>query len=285
MWWSRHEPRHPLRDRVSPLGRPMAPRNVGGADGEPRHDQSLGVRQVPDAELPTASARVPGGRGAAGRGAGRAARASENVMKIDLSCLPISKSEAARLVVANHYLHRRPPISFSFGLIYKNEKTVGVVTFGTPASRHMLISACKSDPSRAIELNRLWVSSDMPRNSESFFVSRALSLLPPRIVLSYADTAVGHFGYVYRALNFHYAGWTDMDRKTPRFDYITPGKHSRDSFRNGKALLSEKVRRKPKARYWTVTGNRRERKILEDMCLWPKMNWKQVPPPGEFHAE
>ncbi len=212
-----------------------------------------------------------------------------------MNVLMISKREAIRLVVAHHYMHRKPPISFAFGLIDASGDTKGVVTFGTPASHHMLIGACKAIPESVIELNRLWVSDDLPRNSESWFVSRALALLPPKIVLSYADTTAGHVGYVYRAMNFHYAGWTDMDRNTPRFDYVTPDHaasllepsflspenreiHSRDAFRNGERRFTEKVRRNPKVKYWTVTGNRRERKFLEAQCLWPKLDWKLNPP-------
>lgn len=189
----------------------------------------------------------------------------------------ISRREAVSLVMAHHYLHRKPPVSFSFGLIDEFGNTKGCITFGVPASRHMVIGACKSAPETVLELNRLWCADELPRNSESWFLSRALALLPPRIILSYADTSVGHAGYVYRAANFHYAGWTDMDRKTARFDYIAPGKHSRDAFRNG---YTDKVRRKPKVKYWTVTGDRRERRRLEASCLWPKMSWKTDPPPS-----
>lgn len=191
---------------------------------------------------------------------------------------PITAREAAELVVAYHYMHRRPPISFAFGLFDNVDRICGVITFGIPSSRHMLVSACRDDPGNVIELNRLWVSDDMPRNTESWFIAHALRLMPPRIVLSYADTSVGHMGYIYRAANFHYAGWTDMERKTARFDYVVPGKHSRDAFRNG---FSERVRRKPKVKYWTVTGTRRERKRLEQMCLWPRLSWKSDPPPVE----
>lgn len=188
----------------------------------------------------------------------------------------INSRDAVTLVVAHHYMHRRPPISYAFGLFDNSDNIMGCITFGIPASRHMLIGACRSAPEVVIELNRLWCSDDMPRNTESWFVARALKLLPPKIVLSYADTAAGHVGYIYRAANFHYAGWTDMDRKTPRFDYIAPGKHSRDAFRNG---FTARVRRKPKVKYWTVTGNRRERKLLDAACLWPKLDWKINPPP------
>lgn len=135
---------------------------------------------------------------------------------------PIEHSEAVSLVVAHHYMHRKPPISFAFGLVGDCGNLKGCITLGTPASRHMLISACKTAPQDVIELNRLWCHDDMPRNTESWFISRALAQLPAKIVLSYADTSVGHFGHIYRAANFYYAGWTDMERKTPRFDYVLP---------------------------------------------------------------
>jgi hypothetical protein len=206
---------------------------------------------------------------------------------------PISKDEAARLVVAYHYMRRKPPISHAFGLT-KSDRVVGVVTFGVPASRHMLIGACPDEPESVVELNRLWVSDDCPRNTESWFLARAFKLMPPRIVLSYADTAEGHMGHVYRAANFYYAGWTDMERKTPRCDHIPEpirdeagglfgfapdrARHTREASRSG---VVRTERRKPKVRYWTTTGNRRQRYRLEQMCRWPKMCWVKSPPPRE----
>lgn len=189
---------------------------------------------------------------------------------------PITSRTATELVVREHYLHRRPPISFAYGLFAPD--LCGVVTFGVPASRHLQKSACPSDPASVIELNRLWVHDDQPGNTESWFVSRALKLLPPRIVVSYADPVHGHLGYIYRALNFHYAGWTDMERKTPRYDYIPadPTAHSRDAFRNG---YVEKRRRVAKVKYWIVTGNRSDRRRLSALCPWPTMDWHADPPP------
>lgn len=185
---------------------------------------------------------------------------------------------ATELVVAYHYLHRRPPISFAYGLHDDDGELVGVVTFGTPPSRHLQVGACPSDPGLVLELNRLWVNDRMPRNTESWFVSRALKLLPPRIVVSYADLKHGHAGYVYRALGFNYAGWTDMDRRTPRYDYLPadPSTHTRDAFRNGYVA---KVRRVPKVRYWTTTGTRSERRELERLCGWARLDWRETPPP------
>lgn len=190
----------------------------------------------------------------------------------------IAPALAAGMVVEHHYLHRRPPMSFSLGLM--NGKVEGVVTFGVPPSRHLQMSACPSDPDLVLELNRVWIADELPRNTGSWFLARALRQLPPRIIVSYADTARGHIGYLYRAANFRYAGWTDMERKTPRFDYLPadPNTHTRDAFRNGYVA---KVRRKPKVKYWTTTGNRRERRELAALCGWPSLDWKELPPPEE----
>lgn len=190
----------------------------------------------------------------------------------------VTSQVALKLLVAHHYLHRKTSVSFAFGL-YRGPKLVGAVTFGTPPSRHLQMSACPSDPSLTVELNRLWTEDDLPKNTESWFVSRALKMMPPRIVVSYADPKFGHFGYIYRALNFHYAGWTDMDRKTPRYDYIPldPTQHTREAFRTGYAY---KVRRVAKVKYWIATGNRAERKALERLCGWPKLDWRELPPPA-----
>lgn len=177
------------------------------------------------------------------------------------------------LIVKHHYLHRKVGASFAFRLVECGE-TVGGVTFGTPPSRHMQMSVCPSDPSLCLELNRLWIAEGMPKGTASRFVASALRQLPPRIVASYADTAAGHSGTVYRALNFNYAGWTDQDRKTPRYDYVVEGKHSRDAFRCGNFT---RVRRKPKVRYWIVTGNKREKRKMTALCGWPINEWDGGP--------
>ncbi len=195
-----------------------------------------------------------------------------------LAVLPIGKPQAARIVTESHYLHRRPPMSHAFGL-RRGPDLVGVVTFGTPASRQTQLSVAPTAPNLVTELNRLWVAESEPRNTESWFVARALALLDPHIVVSYADTAHGHVGFIYRALNFRYAGWSDMERKSPRFDYETiSGGHSRDAYRTGHT--GRRIPRAPKVRYWTTTGTKRDRKRLDSLVAWPSLDWKTLPPPN-----
>ncbi len=187
---------------------------------------------------------------------------------------------AMQHILCDHYLKRKPPMTDTFEM-WTGDDVVAVVTFGVPASRHMQKGACPTEPDKVVELNRLWIADHMPKNSASCFLAQCLKKMQPMIVLSYADTAAGHMGYVYRACNFNYAGWTDMDRKTPRFDYLVPGKHTRDAFRSGLGAQAVKVRRKPKVRYWTVSGTGRERKRLIKLCRWPIMCWRSEPPPTE----
>jgi hypothetical protein len=194
----------------------------------------------------------------------------------DTSVRQLPPKVAAALAIEHHYMHRRPAISWAFGLVVgdplMSNDVVGVVTFGCPASRHLQVGACRSNPDAVIELNRLWVSDDMPRNTESFFVAQTLRRLPPLIVVSYADSAHGHVGYVYRALSWRFAGLTDADRKTPRWDYIPhdPTMHTREATRSG---VADRVRRRPKYRYWTTTGTPAERRRLAKACTWPDIPW------------
>lgn len=194
-----------------------------------------------------------------------------DVVKLYHSTGSAMPRQAKQALVEKHYLKRMPPISHAFHM-WDGETCVAVVTFGVPASRHLQLSACPTEPGKVLELNRMWVDDAMPRNTATALLSECFKLLPARVIVSYADTSAGHSGYVYRAANFFYAGLTDADRKTPRFDYVPRnGKHSRDAFRSGEF---DRVRRLPKHRYWTITGNRRERRELARIAGWPRLSWK-----------
>lgn len=199
----------------------------------------------------------------------------------------IDSTTARATVEREHYLHRKPNVRYAFGL-FVDDALKGVVTFGQPASQHLLKSVSPGCPDAVVELNRLWADDDQPANTESQFVGAALRSLPALIVVSFADTAQGHFGYIYRALNFNYAGWTDMERLTPRVDYkpigSADGVHSRSAFRDGRTVADgglERVPRSVKVRYWITTGNKTERKFLNQICAWPIMDWRLEPPPSE----
>lgn len=136
-----------------------------------------------------------------------------------LHFLEITKREATDLIIENHYLHRKCPISFAWG-IEINGKIVGVLTIGKPASWSTacgLVGESKidiQDPAArthdVYELNRLWLHDSLPRNSESRFIAWCLKELrkknPSAVLVSYADGKQGHVGYVYQATNWIYTG-------------------------------------------------------------------------------
>ena len=117
----------------------------------------------------------------------------------------ISAKEAKPWLLNRHYAKRLCPISYAFGA-YLERRLVGIVTYGTPASSPLRTGVCGNEwADKVLELNRLCCEND--RNIASQLVGRSLRLLPkPSVVVSYADTAQGHVGYVYQATNFLYTG-------------------------------------------------------------------------------
>lgn len=183
---------------------------------------------------------------------------------------PIGSYLARDIAKREHYLHRAPSVSLAYGLFAPSDDLpVGIVTFGTPSSHRISKSVCPAEPKLVIELNRLWISSGVPFGAASWFVSRALKAMPGYIVVSYADTSVqdprnnrSHDGSVYRALSLSYAG-----RTRARKEWRMPGK-SRNVGKVPGAVLSDVS---SKHRFWTVTGDKRERRALRSLCAWPSL--------------
>ena len=123
-----------------------------------------------------------------------------------MKVLPIQSYETEPWLLKKHYAKRFPPISFAFGL-YEENVLVGVCTYGIPSSATLREGIAGSENAKfVLELNRLCIESKN-KNAASFLVGRSLRLLPkPSIVVSYADTAQNHVGYVYQACNFMYTG-------------------------------------------------------------------------------
>ena len=134
-------------------------------------------------------------------------------MMIDgLAVRPVGYREAMELVTTRHYLRRKCSCTEAFGL-YFHDELAGVAVFGKPASYTLCNGLAGHDESRnVVEFNRLWVSDDMPRNTESWFVSRALKLCRHELIVSFADTEQGHVGYIYQATNWLYCGESKRQR-------------------------------------------------------------------------
>jgi hypothetical protein len=118
---------------------------------------------------------------------------------------PLAWEEAKPWLLTKHYARRTAPVTYAFG-VYEDGALLGVVTYGTPVSSSLRAGICGPEwADRVLELNRLCCESR--KNLASLLVGRSLAMLPhPRVVVSYADTAMGHVGYVYQATNFLYTG-------------------------------------------------------------------------------
>jgi hypothetical protein len=116
-----------------------------------------------------------------------------------------------------HYAHRIPQIQYAFGLYNNSLLLQGIITFGYPPNYEFNNGKCifNTVEMLTLELNRLVVNEGLVKNTLSWFVSKALSLLPkPCCVISYSDPNVGHHGYIYQATNWLYTG-----ESTPKYTY------------------------------------------------------------------
>ena len=184
-----------------------------------------------------------------------------------MKVLPINNFEVEPWLLEKHYAKRMCPISFAFGL-YDDDKLVGVVTYGMPASPNLCMGVCGLDyKDKVLELNRLCLN-DGVRNGASFLVSKSLQMLPrPTIVVSYADTAMGHVGYIYQASNFLFTGTTKERTDMAGED----GKHSRHSF----GISEIRINRSAKHRYVYFVGSKSQKNNLlkqlnYDVLPYPK---------------
>ena len=169
---------------------------------------------------------------------------------------------------------------YAFGL-YENESLIGVMTYGIPASPSLCMGICGKEYSdKVLELNRICLENN-EKNQASYFVAKTLQLLPkPTIVVSYADTAQGHVGYVYQASNFIYTGLS-----ANRVDWTIKGqehKHSK-TISDGKTLEDIKaehgddfyyVERSRKHRYIFFVGTSKQKKEMLS-----KLNYQVEPYP------
>lgn len=164
----------------------------------------------------------------------------------------ITYDDTKPFIMGIHYARRMPCIQFAYGL-FDDDKLIGVVTYGQPASPSLCRGlAGEENKKYVLELNRLVILPEYNgKNLASMLVSKSLKLLPHRtFVVSYADSGWGHVGYIYQATNFLYTGKTK-----PRTDKFSESGHSRHYKENE----SRRQYRTAKYRYVYLVGSKRER--------------------------
>lgn len=133
-------------------------------------------------------------------------------------------------MIRQHYLQKWPGVCVLTLGLFVDGVARGVMVFALPPRE---TSRRYGKPTW--ELARLWVCDNMPTNTETYFIGRAIRFIKKtrndvQMLVSYADPTAAHSGVIYRASNWKTDGKTDQERKTPRFDYacaVTGRKFSR----------------------------------------------------------
>jgi hypothetical protein len=135
------------------------------------------------------------------------------------SVTPARISDVDRFIQA-HYLKKRPAVVLLSLQMLCNGIPMGCIVFSAPPRE-----VDKRYGGTTWELARLYLLDEVPRNAESWLVSKAVKYIKKHhkqvaYLVSYADPSVGHKGVVYRAANWRSDGRTDDERKSPRCDYV-----------------------------------------------------------------
>lgn len=170
----------------------------------------------------------------------------------------ISYEETKPFLLGIHYARRMPCITDAFGL-FVDGRMIGCVTYGVPASYHLCIGiAGKENKDNVRELNRLVILPEYNgKNYASYLIARSLKMLPNKtFVVSYADTAWSHVGYVYQATNFLYTGLSAKRNDTYQPGGLHPRAYNKE---NHSDLLQSRSR---KHRYIYLVGDRRTKREM-----------------------
>lgn len=166
----------------------------------------------------------------------------------------LSVREADRLetewMIRRHYLGKWPGVVVAILGLYRQGEPVGVIVFSLPPPETFVRYG-----GLTWELGRLWIADEEPRNTESWFIARAVRYVKRFhrdvvALVSYADPSVGHSGTIYRASNWREDGRTDDERQTPRFDYVADGKRYSRRSHVPDVDRADRIARVSKHRFW-----------------------------------
>jgi hypothetical protein len=198
-----------------------------------------------------------------------------------MSVSHIKRDETIEWLLHKHYARRVPSISWALGLFF-NGNLCAVMTIGKSCSTTLAKGICGPDNAVFVqELNRLVANDGLPRNSLSWFMGRALRMLPPMILVSYADPSKGHHGYIYQSTNWIYTGLSS-GHKDPAVKGLEGQHHS--TYANGRsrgAVSMSKLRyiygasnvylidRARKHRFVKFIGSKKQKKMWLKSLVYP----------------
>jgi hypothetical protein len=136
----------------------------------------------------------------------------------------IDKNIAKSLIIKNHYSHKWSSCRYAIGLfdlsiesdiLFYKGKLIGVAVYGFPVGRQTVKSITPNlENDEVLELTRLWLEDDAPKNSESYFLGKTFDWLRKntniKVLISYCDPMQNHLGIIYQATNWLYQGNNTM---------------------------------------------------------------------------
>ena len=134
-------------------------------------------------------------------------------MSIDYVVRAVERSEVRDFIERHHYSHNINGLmsSYCFAMYDQADAMVGAMIYGKLG----MANAWKkygNSIDEVMELRRLVLVDDTPKNSESYFIGHTLRWLKTntevKTIVSYADPNYGHSGIIYRATNFEHIGMT-----------------------------------------------------------------------------
>lgn len=156
----------------------------------------------------------------------------------EIKCLETTLQEGLKEFIIEHHYSKKVSLGcrYNFGL-FVNGKLIGAAQIGRASGTHAEQRYKLSDNSRVLELRKLCLIDDTPKNTESWFIAKILGYIKNNLkdvegVLSYADPNVGHQGTIYRAANFLYVG-EQIKTNNRIIKYKNKTYHPRTAF-NGK---------------------------------------------------
>ena len=194
-----------------------------------------------------------------------------------LTVADVSTVEAVEFVSRWHYAGCGAGNSINAGL-YCGMHLVGVAAFGVPISQDAAASVFGvAHAGHVWDLSRFVLVDEAPRNTESWFLVRALRHLKSArpsawAVTSFADSTEGHIGTIYQATNAMYGGMTGVATQ-----YVDQDGRLRSDRSNGRRITRRvadqrgwtPIRREAKHRYvFLLPDNRTHRRHLTRLLRW-----------------
>lgn len=175
----------------------------------------------------------------------------------------------ARRFIASHYLHCWPGVTVAIVGLLDGWTPIGCAVFALPPRETKVRYG-----GTCWELARLFIEDGTPKNTESWFLSRCVKWLRSahpevKCLVSYADPSAGHRGTIYEAANWIPDGFTDQERKTPRFDYEHKGKKYSRRSHVPEGVAVQRVARISKRRfvYWLDGQHEKRRASAQKLAL------------------